>query len=109
MTEYKKVVTKLESSVKPISINSEDAYNYAKIQNEENNIINNIEEEENVEKIATPIKADEKTLESFHAVNDVIKITKKKTPIITYVIMIVILVILVAIFIVFELPILRGL
>ena len=63
MTEYKKVVTKLESSVKPINIDSQDAYNYAKIQNEENNIINNIEEEEKVERVATPIKDDEKTID----------------------------------------------
>lgn len=109
MTEYKKVVTKLESSVKPINIKSEDAYNYAKIQNEENNIINNIEDEKKVELLATPIKADEETLEAFHAVNDVIKVTKKKTPMITYVIMIAVLVVIVAIFIIFELPILRGL
>lgn len=109
MTEYKKVVTKLESSVKPISIDSTSAYDLAKSQNEANNIINNVEEEKHEDKVATPIKAEESNIEAFHAVNDVIKVTKKKTPMITYVIMIAILVALVAIFVIFELPILRGL
>lgn len=109
MTEYKKVVTKLESSVKPISIDSASAYDLAKSQTEANNIINNVEEEKHEDKVATPIKADESTIEAFHAVNDVIKVTKKQTPMITYVIMIAILVALVAIFVIFELPILRGL
>lgn len=102
MSEYKKVVTKLESSVKPISIDAQNAYEYAKIQNEANNIANNIQEEKVQDNIATPIKADEVNLEEFHAVNDVIKVTKKKTPLITYVIMIAVLVILVIIFIIFH-------
>lgn len=104
-----KVVTKLESSVKPISINADDAYEYAKSQNEANNIANNIEEEKHVDNIAIPIKVDEEKLEAFHTVNDVIKVTKKKTSMKTYVIMIAVLIILVAIFVIFELPMLRGL
>lgn len=109
MSEYKKVVTKLESSVKPISINSEDAYSYAKSQDEENKEYNK-EQVDNVNNnIAKPIPANEINPEEFHAVNDVIKVTKKKTPLLTYIIMIAVIVILVAIFIIYELPILRGL
>lgn len=104
-----KIVTKLESNVKPISINSNEAYELAKSQNEVNNIIHNIDEKKRVDNVATPIKTEESNIESFHAVNDVIKVTKKKTSPVTYVIMILILVILVAIFLIFELPILRGL
>ena len=109
MSEYKKVVTKLESSVKPISIDAQNAYEYAKSQNEANNITNSIQEEKTQDNIVEPMRADEVNLEEFHAVNDVIKVTAKKTPLITYVIMISVLVILVAIFIIFELPLLRGL
>ncbi len=101
MSEYKKVVTKLESSVSPISISSNNAYEYAKKQSEAHDTINNTREEKTTQ--------DNFNVDEFHSVNDVIKISKKKTPIITYVIMILILIILVAIFIIFELPILRGL
>ena len=110
MSEYKKIVTKLESNVKPISISSDNAYLYAKAQNEANVAVNNITEEKvTQDNIVEPTKVDNDNIDKFHAVNDVIKISKKKTPTIVYVIMILILVILVAIFIIFELPILRGL
>ena len=113
MNENKKVVTTLDAGLAtPIAINKEDATNYAKAQEKMNNNNNSstLVNSEINNNIVQPTNVNNINPESFHYVNDVIKVTKKKkTPLITYVIMIAVLVVLVAIFIIFELPLLRGL
>lgn len=110
MNESNKVVTNLDSGIAtPIAISKSDAYNIANKQTELNNNILETKEEKVDSNFAEMKPIQEVDLEKVNYVNDFIKVKKKKTPILTYIIMILVLVALVLIFIIFELPILRGL
>lgn len=110
MNESKKVVTNIDSGIAtPITISKRDAINIANKQTELNNTITGAEKKKEVASFAEIKSAEEVDLEKVNYVNDFIKIEHKKTPVLTYIIMIIILVVLILIFIIFELPILRGL
>lgn len=111
MDKSKKVVTGLDAKVAtPISISKSAAYEIANKQTKLNNTISGINEEAKApENIAEIKQVEEVDFKRVNQINDFIRIEKKRTPILTYIIMISILIFLITIFIIFELPILRGL